>query len=354
MTDYNITRQKDLSFSSSKLQILPKVKLKHEIFAKQTPIVFIHQSKTAGTNVDYLIKALAQDSGFLEERARVPAKEGVSPNLFVEGSIGGLSSIYSDPGRFDCKNRDIKFISGHMPLPTTQHESAYFKTEVNYITLVRDPIDRELSLANYLYQRNYINQEDAISFLLEQTIDNIQTRFLAGEEYMIEVCNETTFTAAKQNILNRITLTAPTEEVEIVMSILADHFGFQNIAYSKGQISGMKILTRDNATLCEELAHKNQFDIRLYDFVRTYWQDWKNQNIEVILANKNTSAEYLVLGPSFYQTRIAEYMSLNQIEHYGENISELVMINQNMNKTLVTTVSCENLLLGNEALNDEL
>ncbi len=354
MTDYNITRQKDLSFSSPKLQILPKVYLKHEIFAKQTPIVFLHQSKTAGTNVDYLIKALAQDLGFIEERARVPAQEGVSPNLFVEGSIGGLNSIYSDPERFDCKNRDIKFISGHMPLPNLQHESAYFKAQVNYITLVRDPIDRELSLANYLYQRNYINQEDAVSFLLEQTIDNIQTRFLAGEEYMVGVCNETTLVAAKQNILNRITLTALTEEVEIVMSILADHFDYQNIAYSKGQISGMKILTRDNATLCEELAHKNQFDIRLYDFVKAYWQDWKTQNIEVISDNKNTSAEYLVLGPSFYQTRIAEYMSLNQIEHYGENISELVILNQNMNQTLVATTSYDNLLLGDEALNDEL
>ncbi|MEK6734645.1 MAG: hypothetical protein AABY27_06060, partial [Pseudomonadota bacterium] len=261
MTNYNITRRNDLSFSSSKLQILPKVTLKHEILAKQMPIVFLHQSKTAGTNIDYMIKALAQNSGFIEERARVPAKEGVSPNLFVEGSIGGLSSIYSDPERFDCSNRDIKFISGHMPLPTIQHEIDYFKTTVNYVTLVRDPIDRELSLANYLYQRNYIKQEEVESFLLTQTIDNIQTRFLAGEEYMVGECNEDTFNAAKQNILNQITLTIPTEEVEILMSILAKHFDYQNIAYSKGQISGMKILTRDNATICEELAHKNQFDI---------------------------------------------------------------------------------------------
>lgn len=354
MTNYNITRQKDLSFSSPKLQILPKVSLKHKIFAKQTPIVFIHQSKTAGTNVDYLIKALAQTAGFIEERARVYAKEGFSPNLFVEGSIGGLNTIYSEAERFDCINRDIKFISGHMPLPNVQHESAYFKIKVNYITLVRDPIDRELSLANYLYQRNYIKQEEAVHFLLNQTIDNIQTRFLAGEEYMFGECDEATFIAAKQNILNRIILTVPTEEVEIVMSILADHFDSQNIAYSRGQISGMKILTRDNATLCEELAHKNQFDIRLYDFVKTYWQDWKTQNIETISDNKNASAEYLVLSPNFYQTRIAEYMSLSQIEYYGENNSELVMINQNMNKTTVTTTSCDNLLLGDEALNNEL
>lgn len=349
MTNYNITRHKDLSFSSSKLKILPIVRLNHKILTKNKTIVFIHQSKTAGTNIDYLMKALAEISAFIQERATVPAKEGISPNLFVEGSIGGLSTIYSDPERFDCKNRDIKFISGHIPLPTIQNESAYLKAEVNYITLVRDPIDRELSLANFAYQRNYIKQEDAVFFILNKTIDNIQTRFLAGEEYMVGECNETTFEAAKQNILNRITLTATTEDVEIVMSILSHHFGFQNIAYSKGQISGMKILTRDNTTLCEELAHKNQFDIRLYDFVKTYWQDWKIQNIEAISDNKNSSVEYLVLVPSFYQTKIVEYMNLNEIEHYGENRSELEMIYQNMNKIITPTASCDNLFSENEA-----
>lgn len=345
MTNYNITRQKNLSFSSPTLQILPIVRLNNGIFVQNKTIVFIHQSKTAGTNIDYLMKALAEISGFVQERAKVPEQEGVSPNLFVEGSIGGLNTIYSNPERFDCKNRDIKFISGHIPLPTIQNESAYFKTEVNYITLVRDPIDRELSLANFAYQRNYIKQEDAAFFILNQTIDNIQTRFLAGEDYMVGECNETTFEAAKQNILNRFTLTATTENVEIVMSILANHFGFQNIAYSKGQISGMKILTRDNTTLCEELAHKNQFDIRLYNFVKTYWQDWKAQNIEEISDNKNSSVKYLVLLPSFYQTKTVEYMNLSEIEHYGENRSELEMIYQNMNKDVIPIASCDNLLV---------
>ncbi len=361
MTDLTITRQKDLSFSSTKLQILPKVSLKYEILPKQTPIVFLHQSKTAGTNVDYLIKALAVVSDFIEERARVPAKEGVSPNLFVEGSIGGLSAIYADPERFDCGNRDIKFISGHMPLPTIQHEIDYFKTTVNYVTLVRDPIDRELSLANYLYQRNYIKQEEAGAFLLKQTIDNIQTRFLAGEEYMVGECNEATLNAAKQNILNRITLTIPTEEVEVLMSILAKHFDYQNIAYSKGQISGMRILTRNNTDLCEKLAQKNQFDIKLYDFVKTYWQDWKTKNIESISENKNISAEYLVFGPLFYQTKIPEFLNLSQIEHYGEDQSELVMISQNMNKVATPSIALEeaniatnNTLLWVAIQNDEL
>ena len=349
----NISRVNNLSFSSAKLQILPNVKLRYKILPEKTPVVFLHQSKTAGTNVDYLIKELAQKKGFVEERARVATKEGVSPNLFVEGSIGGLGTIYSDPERFDCINRDIKFISGHMPLPTIQHENDYFKTKVNYVTLVRDPIDRELSLANYAYQRNYINQEDAEDFILKEHIDNIQTRFLAGEEYMAGKCDENTLAKAKENISSRITLTVPTEEVEILMSILADHFDTQNVAYSKGQISGMKILTRENMDLCKKLESRNQFDIELYDFVKTYWQNWKDKNIESISTNKNISAEYLALTPLFYQTKIPEFMSFEQIEHYGEGQPELVMVKQSTNsenKIVTYSIdiadSCNNILSG--------
>ena len=105
-------RNKDLLFASNQLKILPTVKLNNQPFALKEPIVFLHQSKTAGTNVDYLIKAIVslRQGELIEERARVPFKEGISPNLFVEGSIGGLNTIYNEPERFDCTRREIKFI----------------------------------------------------------------------------------------------------------------------------------------------------------------------------------------------------------------------------------------------------
>jgi hypothetical protein len=326
-------RNKDLLFASNQLTILPTVKLNDQPFFSKKPIVFLHQSKTAGTNVDYLIKAIAsfRQGELIEERARVPSKEGVSPNLFVEGSLGGLNTIYNEPERFDCASREINFISGHMPLPTLQHEEEYFKTHVSYITLVRDPIDRELSLANYVYQRKYIEQDEAEDFILVKAIDNLQTRFLAGEEYMVGECNEDTFAKAKENILNRLTLTAPTEDVEILMSILSANFEVENVAYAKGQISGMKVVTRENTELCEKIADKNKFDVMLYDFVKENWENWKAANIKSISYNEDPSKEYLVLSPLFYQTKVPEVMELSQIKNYGTDQYELVIINQNMN-----------------------
>ncbi len=330
-------RNKDLLFASNQLKILPTVKLNNQPFALKEPIVFLHQSKTAGTNVDYLIKAIVslRQGELIEERARVPFKEGISPNLFVEGSIGGLNTIYNEPERFDCTRREIKFISGHMPLPTLQHEVEHFKTQVSYITLVRDPIDRELSLANFVYQRKYIERDGAEDFILDKKIDNLQTRFLAGEEYMTGKCTEATFTKAKENILNRLTLTVPTEDVEILMSILSSHLGAENVAYSKGQISGMKIFTRENSELCKKIANKNKFDVRLYDFTKENWENWKDGNIESISDNKDPSKEYLVLSPLFYQTKIPAMMDLSQIENYADDRSELVIINQNMNRNVI-------------------
>ncbi len=47
-----------------------------------------------------------------------------------------------------------------MPLPTGD----YFKKKVSYISFVRDPVERALSLANFLYQNDNIKEEDIARF----------------------------------------------------------------------------------------------------------------------------------------------------------------------------------------------
>ena len=72
------------------------------------------------------------------------------------GYIGGLKAIKDNPRKFDCSKYGVKFISGHMPLP----DDNYFKAEVDYITLVREPLNRALSLANFFYQRDSLREEE--------------------------------------------------------------------------------------------------------------------------------------------------------------------------------------------------
>ena len=221
-----VERANHLLFASKKLAILKNVTLKQEIFAKNDTIVFIHHSKTGGTNIEYLVKALAIKSGFKHLLAMAVCKKVTAPNIFTQGCLGGTQEIKNNPRKFDCIKNNIKFISGHMVLPANN----YFKANVSYISLVRDPVDRALSSANYLYQRKFIEETNVSKLLLSIDIDNLQTRALAGEKYMSGQCTDDTFERAVYNIQHVFKIVAPMEEVNVVLSIIANHFGFQDIA----------------------------------------------------------------------------------------------------------------------------
>ncbi|KKB96340.1 hypothetical protein SZ25_00578 [Candidatus Arcanobacter lacustris] len=325
-----LDRANDLSFASNELKILPIITLKDNVLDPNKPLLFIHPPKTAGTNVANLAKAITIVQETVEVRAVVPKQGGMSPNLFTKGKIGGLKTIIENPNTFDCSTKDIKFISGHMPLPSLENEYNYFHTDgLNYIGIIRDPIERELSSANFDYQRKYVEKDDIEDYILNQAIDNLQTRLIAGEQYMEGECNEQTLEIAKQNILSRFKLVAPSEDVEIVMSLLGNYFKINNIAYARAQVTGIKVVSKENEVLCEALKEKHQYDYSLYQWVREWWKNWKNEHIESIREIKDDSHQYLVLDPYFSQTKKPEFMYLDQIQGFDNNIG-LVALQQKL------------------------
>ena len=109
-------RSANLMFTNNKLSILPRVILKQEIFSKNDTIVFIHHPKTGGSNMAYLAKAL------------LPAEEirMIVGKPFSNQYIDPIIQMQKNPERFDCINRSIKYIAGHIPLP-----------EENYFNIIR-------------------------------------------------------------------------------------------------------------------------------------------------------------------------------------------------------------------------
>ena len=338
--DLGIERSNDLSFASGTLKILPSLILRENMWIDENPIVFIHPPKTAGTNVANLAKAITISQNTLELRAVVPKREGVSPNLFDSSSVGGLKTIINNPKNFDCTNKDVKFISGHMPLPSVENEKNYFNLEkLNYVAIIRDPIDRELSSANFDYQRKYVEAQDIQNYIINKPIDNLQTRLLAGENYMSGECNEDTFNEAVKNIRERFIFVAPSEDVEIVMSLISSKFGVDHLAYSRAQITGIKIVDRNDAELCNYLNDKHKFDVRIFNLVKENWNNWKQKYIEDISYNTQSEQKYLVLTPYFSQNKVPEFMNLDQVISFGDN-TELVTLQQKLlisDSKLITT-----------------
>lgn len=310
-------------FCGSKLNILPIVTFKDKIFFEDTPIVYIHPPKTGGGNIVYLIKALKNEFNitFISSRTRCPEDIFKTYDIMSQDCLGGITNFQQHPDLFNLKDNDfIKIITGLFPLP----ENDYFKVDTNTIVTVRHPLDRLLSLANYLYQENYIQVSDVEKLLLEIEADNLQTRLLAGESYMNGECTQETLATAKRNIDEKFKLTVPTEEIELLMSIFAAYFNIENIAWAKANITGVNIVSKKDLELCNKILARNNYDIELYEYVLQHWNEWKNKHIETISANMSEEKEYMVLSSDFYNHNKIHYMNLDLVLHYGEDSPELI------------------------------
>jgi len=302
-------RSSSLSFSDQALSIIPLVSLTNDPFEGRM-IQFLHIPKTAGTNIDNLVKVLAQNGNFsfMEFYDECLAGNIIS---ITQDCTSGLQNLKRQLGETDwAVNPDVKVVLGHMPLP----EGHYKNTSISFFSLVRDPVDRLISLTNFLYQRNFLQVDQLEDYMLRQEADNLQTRMLAGESYMSGKCREKTLAKAIENIQNMFAFAAPIEDVEVVMAIIASHFGVPQIAYAKMQVTGIKIVPDDHKQLVEKLSKRNAYDIRLVAFVRDYWANWKANHIVSVGDSAKNDSRYLVLSHHLYfDEHKVKYMSLDDI-----------------------------------------
>lgn len=320
------TRDLKLFFTDSKITILPKIELKSDIFIKNHPVIFVHNSKTGGTSINYFMRVVSHEKGTKVMLFGSNCEDQPITNIFTEGCVGGLQVVKDTFEQYNINKINLpenSYIYGHMPLPTGD----YFGSSVNYFSIVRDPIDRMLSLGNYLYQKNFFEEKEIEDLLLNKEIDNLQTRALAGEEYMKGECTEETLEVAKQNIKNIFKVVAPNEAVDIVMALIAKYYGIDNIAYTRAQVSGMKAVSRENKTLCDEILKRNIYDQKIYDYVKNvHWNQWQDNNIESISDNKlDEDSKYKVLTGEFYSQGNLVELGLEQIDRINlEQTGELI------------------------------
>lgn len=297
------------------MKILSKVKIKNEFLDKNHPIVFIHTPKTAGTNLNCMTRTIAKINGY-NSLSKNSIKSFFNTKLFYVAffpeSIGFLAKIYNDSQNFNLTKNNVKFFYEHMPLPENDY---LFGSLVNYITLVREPFSRAISLMNFLTQENNFTIIEAKDYVLDHETDNLQTRMLAGEKYMSGECNNSTYKQAIYNVDNKFSVVAPTEDVEIVMSILAKHSQVENWAIEKARTTKKKIINGEEFR--QHIASKNFYDEQLYKYVKTKWDNWKSLNIEIYQEELSVRNNYLVLKDECYKSNGVEYMNATQLNEYN-------------------------------------
>lgn len=178
------------------------------------------------------------------------------------------------------REKNLSMIIGHIPFSYGIHR--YVKRPVLLITLLREPLDRLLSLYYYLQRQAHAQEMgreiierrlDIVEFVKltkERHLDNGHVRFLCSTDTRGLPCSAEFLEEAKDNLANRIGLVALTENYELLVQTMEYTFGWKRAAEERYNASPerKKVTDMDSET-ASILQEVNRYDCELFEFAKT-------------------------------------------------------------------------------------
>ncbi len=242
-------------------------------------IIFLHIPKAGGTTLHSIIE-----------------KQYKKENIFtIDGkNIDETTSLLINTP--PSKKKKIKCLKGHMYYGLHK----YFQQKFNYITFLRDPIERTISEYYYL---KYISKNKLHKIILKEQMtlldyvksdiaintDNIQTRLIGGSGEKLLTNNPLKITQkdldnAIFRLKNKFKFVGLLEEYDKSLILTKKIFHWKNIYYYKINVNPRKKQNISNKTI-EIIKNKNKYDIALYKFAK------KNFNKQVEQYKNNLSKD---------------------------------------------------------------
>lgn len=266
---------------------------------EEKPLIFLHIPKAGGTTLNRIISRQYKNNTIFDIGAR--------PHENLQ-KFEKLSKMEKDK---------IRYLHGHVPfglfdksLPVTP----------NYITMLRDPVDRIVSFyyhilsrpGNSLYDEiksKNISLKDFVSSDLSLHFTNGQTRFISGVEDVDPILGNKPITEdilniAKKNITEQFTAVGITERFDESLILFQNILGWKNVYYTKQYVSKKRIpreaVPEETIAIIEKY---NRYDIELYRFAMEIFEEliskqplsFKDQVYDFQKTNENLSGKFYTI-----------------------------------------------------------
>lgn len=222
-----------------------------------TKTLFLHIPKTAGTTFYDCLKKIYG-------KRRIVEFHGIPKNTIDDFR----TNIYNP------RMSDISCIKGHMYFGLHQ----YLNEPSRYITFMRNPVKRVISLYRYLRQSKHHKQHAlaANKSLAEFTVactlhNNGQTRFLAGGKLLDSP--EILLDRAKENLKYHFSVIGLTERFDESLVLFKQSLNWAAYpTYTRENISGKRESNIVDAETLSLIEQHNAVDILLYQYAETLFK----------------------------------------------------------------------------------
>ncbi len=229
-------------------------------FNEDSPtVLFLHIPKAGGTTLgEFVFNQCRTDDEYDEGLI----KSGVffmSHGFFKEFDLSVPEHVQKI-----LRRPDLRAVVGHFGFGL--HE--YINRPSTYITLLRNPVERIISLYHYLKLEDKMSLEQFASSPPFKEADNDQTRRLAGVDPEIGGCTSEHLRAAQENLRKHFSVVGVTERLDETFILLKRNLNWtKEIASYPRNVNPNKPLTNSiSPEIRKAIRKRNELDCELHQY----------------------------------------------------------------------------------------
>jgi len=247
---------------------------------QEKTLIFLHNPRTGGTTLTTTIERLfpihAVFPGSLATRL---TRRSVRIRL-LWGGLRTSQQITDSLGQASKKDkRKIMYLHGHLPFGV----HALLPKPCTYVTMLRDPVERIISLYHFLRRRpdmawydllQDVNLRDFVADMDACGCNNNQVRRISGIK-PDEPLTADTLERAKENLTEHFTVVGLTERFNETLLLLSQQFGWnwRDLLYFRRN-AGKHARDQEVVSLgvTDLIRQRNQLDLALYQFAQQQFE----------------------------------------------------------------------------------
>jgi hypothetical protein len=246
-------------------------------------LLYLHIPKVGGTT---LSNCIHYHCGAAEPHKAEADPDYPGTYMFHEGVYYFWKGFFKEPDlavpeyvRRALAREDLRAVVGHFWFGFHQ----YVRGPWAYATMLRDPVERTVSLYAHLVEHGFPRPLPYGGMSLREfatnppfrEVDNDQTRRLAGEEPELGRCTRAMLGRAKENLRRHFRVVGVTERFDETLMLLKAAFGWtQSLRYyPRNQTRDRPATSSLPPDTADAIRGRNELDLELYRFAQELLED---------------------------------------------------------------------------------